>query len=58
MAFFGGFKYVPRFEIGGFSSLGDDLGGRTNHNIYSFQPTLTKITGGGRHQVRMGYDLR
>ncbi len=56
--FFSGFRYVPRFEISGFSSLGDSVGGGTTHNIYSFQPTLTKIVGGGRHQMRIGYDGR
>lgn len=57
-AYFGGIRYVPRFEISGFSVLGDSVGGGTSHNIYSFQPTLTKVLGGGRHQMRMGYDLR
>jgi len=58
VALFGGIKYVPRFEIGGFSSLGDTIGGGSTHSIYSFQPTLTKIVGGGRHQIRVGYDGR
>jgi hypothetical protein len=56
--YFGDYRYVPRFEIGGFSSLGDSIGGGTSHNIYSLQPTLTKIVGGGRHQIRAGYDGR
>jgi hypothetical protein len=55
-ALFGGVSYLPRFEIGGFSVLGDSVGGATTHNIYSFQPTLTKIVGG--HQLRAGYDFR
>lgn len=55
-ALFGGVSYLPRFEIGGFSLLGDSIGGGTTHNIYSFQPTLTKIHGG--HSLRIGYDFR
>ncbi len=55
---FGGVKYVPRFEIGGFTVLGDTIGGGSTHNIYSLQPTITKILGGGRHQIRIGYDGR
>jgi hypothetical protein len=58
VALFGGAKYVPRFEIGGYSLLGDSIGGGTSHNIYSFQPTLTKVLGGGKHQVKVGYDGR
>jgi hypothetical protein len=58
VALFGGFQYVPRFEIGGFTVLGDTIGGGTTHNIYSFQPTLTKVLGGGKHQVKIGYDGR
>jgi hypothetical protein len=57
-SYFGGFQYVPRFEIGGFTSLGDTVGGGSTHNIYSLQPTLAKILGGGRHQIRIGYDGR
>lgn len=58
VALFGGVQYVPRFEIGGFSALGDSIGGGRTYNIYSLQPTLTRIVGGGRHQVRVGYDGR
>ncbi|MFN0087101.1 MAG: carboxypeptidase regulatory-like domain-containing protein, partial [Blastocatellia bacterium] len=53
---FGPEQYLPRFEIGNFSVLGDSVGGGTTHNIYSFQSTLTKIA--GRHSFRVGYDLR
>ncbi len=52
-AFFGDVKYLPRFEIGGFSQLGDSIGGGSTFNVYSFQPTLTKIKNG--HTMRMGY---
>jgi len=55
-SFFGDASYLPRFEIGGFSVLGDSIGGGTTHNIYSFQPILTKIV--GNHAFRMGYDFR
>ncbi len=57
-ALFGSGRYMPRFEIAGFSALGDSIGGGSTHNIYSLQPTLTKIMGGGKHQVRVGYDGR
>jgi hypothetical protein len=55
-ALFGDASYFPRFDIGGFSALGDTVGGATNHNIYSFQPTLTKVV--GSHQLKAGYDGR
>ncbi|MFN0109047.1 MAG: carboxypeptidase regulatory-like domain-containing protein [Blastocatellia bacterium] len=55
-ALFGPEQYLPRFEIGNFSSLGDSIGGSSNHNIYSWQTTLTKIA--GRHSWRLGYDFR
>jgi hypothetical protein len=55
-AFFGDVQYLPRFEIGGFSVIGEGLGGVTTHNIYSFQPTLTHIV--GSHSLRAGYDFR
>jgi len=55
-AYFGPEQYVPRFEIGQFSVLGDSIGGGLTYNIYSFQPTLSKIV--GKHHLRMGYDFR
>jgi carboxypeptidase family protein len=55
-AFFGDASYLPRFEIGGLSLLGDTMGDTTTFNIYSAQPTLTKIVGG--HSMRIGYDFR
>jgi hypothetical protein len=58
VAFFGGYRYVPRFNIGGFSAIGEGIGGGSTHNIYSFQPTVTRIMGGGKHQIRVGYDGR
>ena len=33
-----------------------NFGATTNHSIYSFQPTVTRII--GHHTVRVGYDLR
>lgn len=57
-AYFGPEQYLPRFEIGQFSALGDSIGGGLTYNIYSFQPTLTKVAGGGKHQIRMGFDFR
>ncbi len=57
-ALFGGASYLPRFDIGGMSSLSDDpgIGNGTVHSIYSFQPTLSRFVGG--HSMRAGYDFR
>ena len=55
-AFFGDASYLPRFEIGGISVLGDSVGDTTTFNIYIFQPTLTRIA--GPHTFRVGYDFR
>lgn len=49
-------QYLPRFSIDKFSELGDSAGNITTFNIYSLQPTLTKIV--GSHSLRMGYDFR
>ena len=53
---FGDASYVPRFEIDQMSVLGDSLGATRYTNVYSVQPTLTKIK--GSHSVRLGYDFR
>ena len=55
-AFFGDDLYLPRFEIGGFTAIGDSRGDIRTHNIYAFQPTITKIA--GSHSFKMGYDFR
>jgi Carboxypeptidase regulatory-like domain len=55
-AFFKGISYFPRFEIGGISNLGDTFGDTTSFNIYSVQPTITKIA--GAHSLKLGYDFR
>lgn len=55
-AFFGDASYLPQFAITGLSSLGNTLGDTTAFNIYSVQPTLTKIA--GNHTLKMGYDFR
>ncbi len=55
-ALFGPEQYLPRFEIGNYSVLGDSVGGGSTHNIYSVQPTLTRIA--GKHSFRIGYDFR
>ena len=49
-------RYLPRFEIGGFDSVGDNAGNLTTFNIYSVQPGLTKVS--HRHSFRMGYEFR
>jgi uncharacterized lipoprotein NlpE involved in copper resistance len=53
---FGGAQYLPRFEIGGMSAIGENLGGNTEHGIWSFQPTWTKAQ--GSHTFRTGWDYR
>jgi hypothetical protein len=56
--FFGSNQYFPRFEFDDntFAELGDTFSGGTNSDIYSFQPTLTKVR--GNHSFRAGYDFR
>ncbi len=58
VGFFGTGKYLPRFEFpaGSFSNIGDSRGDIRTHNIYSVQPTLTKIV--ASHSFKMGYDFR
>jgi hypothetical protein len=54
--------YFPQFNITNFNpntgggTLGAPLSGRQAFDIYSFQPTLTKIL--GAHSIRTGYDFR
>lgn len=55
---FGDIGYFPRFTLGAFSAIGDTIGPGIHYNILSGQPTLTKIAGGGRHNLRFGYDFR
>lgn len=55
-ALFGPEQYLPRFEIGQYSVLGDSVGGGSNFNIYTAQSTMTKIA--GKHSWRFGYDFR
>ena len=55
-ALFGPESYLPRFEITGYSVLGDTVGGGSTFNIYTYQATLTKIA--GHHSFRTGYDFR
>src|SRR5262249_34084952 len=62
VSLFNGAKYFPLIDVGGSagttccSNIGDNLAGNTEHSIYSFQPTLTKIA--GAHSIRAGYDAR
>jgi hypothetical protein len=56
VALFGDASYFPNFEIDGVDELGGPLGNATNFNIYSVQPTVTKIA--GAHSIRLGYDFR
>jgi hypothetical protein len=53
---FGGAQYFPSFTFDTINDIGDNLGGNTEHTIYSFQPTYTRLFGG--HSVHAGYDLR
>jgi TonB dependent receptor len=55
-ALFGGARYLPRFDLDAYSDLGDSFAGFTKSNIYSLQPTMTRIM--GNHSFRAGYDFR
>ncbi|PYQ17087.1 MAG: hypothetical protein DMF80_01990, partial [Acidobacteria bacterium] len=59
-AFFGDASYVPRFEFptnpDTYSNLGDSVGDKRATNVYSVQPTLTRLM--GNHSLRVGYDFR
>lgn len=54
--FFGDVSYVPRLEVTGLTALGDSIGNAQFTNIYSVQPTFTKIA--GNHSFKAGYDFR
>lgn len=56
VALFEGASYLPRFEIGGLSPIGDSLGSVFTDYIYTFQPTLTKMF--DNHLAKLGYDVR
>ena len=56
VSLFGTTKYLPRFEVGGISVIGEAPGANTEHSIWSFQPTVTKVW--GSHSIRTGYDVR
>src|SRR3954468_733273 len=53
---FGGAQYFPHFDFDTINEIGDNLAGNTEHPIYSFQPTYTRVMGG--HSVHAGYDVR
>ncbi len=65
-AFFSDASYLPRFRLNSgngtddpnspFTPIGDSVGDFRTHNIYAFQPTLTKIS--GSHSFKTGYDFR
>jgi hypothetical protein len=55
-ALFRGAQYFPSFLFDTINDIGDNLAGNTEHTIYSFQPTYTRLMGG--HSVHAGYDLR
>jgi hypothetical protein len=55
-ALFGGASYFPHFTFDTLSDIGDNLAANTEHTIYSFQPTYTRLM--GKHAMRAGYDVR
>lgn len=55
-ALFGPEQYLPRFEIGGISFIGESIGGGSTYTVYTVQSNLTKIA--GKHTMRAGYDFR
>jgi len=48
--------YFPQFNFDTIDQIGDNLGSNTEHTIYSFQPSYTRLF--GRHSVHAGYDVR
>ncbi len=56
VALFGPEKHLPLFVIPGFDLLGNSVGDGSTYNVYSVQPTLTRIA--GRHAFKAGYDFR
>lgn len=56
LALFGGDLYLPRFTVGGVSSLGGARGSDRITTVYTVQPNITKIF--GNHTARAGYDFR
>ena len=56
VSLFGENQYVPRFDFDGYADLGESFAGFTSSQIYSFQPTATRIM--GNHTMRAGYDFR
>jgi hypothetical protein len=53
---FRGALYFPGFNFDTIGDIGDNLAGNTEHSIYSFQPTYTRLM--GTHSMRAGYDAR
>jgi hypothetical protein len=53
---FGGAQYFPHVTFDTIHDIGDNLAADTEHTIYSFQPTYTRLW--GKHSLRAGYDLR
>jgi hypothetical protein len=56
VAAFGGAEYFPHVDFDTLTDIGDNLGARIKHSIYSVQPTFTKFL--GQHSLRVGYDAR
>lgn len=47
---------LPRMDVTGFMELGGRGADRVTHDIYSFQPNVTRLA--GKHSMRFGYDFR
>ncbi len=56
VALFGPEPHLPPLAITPFDTLGSNVGDGSNYNIYSVQPTLTKLA--GKHAFKVGYDFR
>ncbi|MFN7928608.1 MAG: carboxypeptidase-like regulatory domain-containing protein [Blastocatellia bacterium] len=56
VALFGPEPHLPPLAITPFDQLGSNVGDGSNYNIYSVQPTLTKLA--GKHSFKAGYDFR
>jgi hypothetical protein len=55
---FGGAHYLPNFSIGSYAGLSGAPGDFVTEGIYSANIKLAKAPGGGRHQLKFGYDLQ
>jgi hypothetical protein len=56
VALFGPEPHLPPLAISPFDTLGSNVGDGSTYDIYSFQPSLTRMS--GSHSLKVGYDFR